>query len=55
MNYIEIIIMLIVASLFILSATRLYKNTKNGSACAGCRIADTCQSSEKFKKKDLCH
>lgn len=49
MNITDIVIIVIVGSLFILACYKLYKNSKNSSlglGCAGCRISDTCQKPE---------
>ncbi len=49
MNFIDIVIIIIVGSLFISASYKLYKNSKNsilGLGCAGCRISDTCQKPE---------
>ncbi|HZJ85494.1 MAG TPA: hypothetical protein VFC83_00085 [Erysipelotrichaceae bacterium] len=50
MNSIDILILIIVGSLFLMASYKLYKNSKNsnlGLGCAGCRISDTCQKPEK--------
>ena len=53
MNQIDILIILIIITLFSLSIFKLYKNarlTKVGLGCAGCRIADTCQKPKNINR-----
>lgn len=49
MNTIDILILIIVGSLFFMASYKLYKNSKDsnlGLGCAGCRISDTCKKPE---------
>ena len=49
MNSVELIIFIIIVTLFTSAVYKLYKDsqkTKAGLGCSGCRIADTCQKSQ---------
>ncbi len=53
MNRLDIIIIIVVSTIFLLAVYKLYqdgKKSKLGLGCAGCRIAETCQKPENLKR-----
>lgn len=53
MNLVEIIIVAVIGSLFIIASYKVYqdsKMTKAGIGCAGCRISDSCQKAQNVNR-----